>query len=55
MPMDKPKSPNVHVRLDETFRQQLIAEAKRSERSLNGEIVYRLRRSIETQPQPDKD
>jgi Arc-like DNA binding dprotein len=54
MPME-PKAPNVHVRLNEAFRQQLIAEAKRSERSLNGEIVYRLRRSIETQPQPDED
>jgi predicted HicB family RNase H-like nuclease len=42
----------LNLRLDETLHQQLAAEAKRQVRSLNGEIVYRLRRSIEAQ-QPD--
>jgi hypothetical protein len=43
------------VRLDEALRQRLIAEAKRSVRSLNGEMVYRLRKSFEDQkPEPDE-
>jgi predicted HicB family RNase H-like nuclease len=40
---------SVNLRLENALHQQLIAEAKRSERSLPREIVYRLRRSIETQ------
>jgi hypothetical protein len=35
------------VRLDEALRQQLIAEAMRSVRSLNGEIIFRLRKSLD--------
>jgi predicted HicB family RNase H-like nuclease len=37
------------LRLDEPTHRQLTAKAKRSVRSLNGEIVWRLRRSIEEQ------
>lgn len=35
--------------MDEALRRRLIAEAKRSERSLTKEIIYRLRKSIEAQ------
>jgi predicted HicB family RNase H-like nuclease len=45
---------HVNLRLEEALRQQLIVLAKAAERSLNKEIVHRLRRSIE-QAQPDKD
>jgi predicted HicB family RNase H-like nuclease len=38
---------NVNLRFDEELHKQLVAEAKRRVRSLNGEIVYRLRKSIE--------
>ena len=37
------------VRMPEDLRDLLKAEAERSVRSLNGEIVYRLRQSIEAQ------
>lgn len=47
-----PKYTDPGLRLDPALHQQLVAEAKRSERSLNKELVHRLRRSIETQ-QPD--
>jgi predicted HicB family RNase H-like nuclease len=42
-----PEIVNVSLRFDEALHQQLVAEAKRSVRSLNGEIVFRLRKSIE--------
>jgi predicted HicB family RNase H-like nuclease len=49
--MERTQSHHAHlcVRLDEALRKRLIAEAKRSVRSLNGEIIFRLRRSIEAQ------
>jgi predicted HicB family RNase H-like nuclease len=37
------------MRLDEALHRQLALEAKRSVRSLNGEIVWRLRKSFEQQ------
>ena len=37
------------LRLDEPLHRQLTAEAKRSVRSLKGEIIFRLRRSLEQQ------
>jgi predicted HicB family RNase H-like nuclease len=37
----------LNLRLDEALHQQLAAEAKRSVRSLNGEIIFRLRRSLD--------
>jgi predicted HicB family RNase H-like nuclease len=39
----------LNLRLDEALHQQLTVEAKRSVRSLNGEIVFRLRRSFHEQ------
>jgi predicted HicB family RNase H-like nuclease len=41
----------LYVRLDEPLHQQLVAEAKRQLRSLNREMVYRLRKSFEEQKQ----
>jgi hypothetical protein len=35
--------------MSEELREHLKAEAKRSVRSLNGEIVFRLRQSVEAQ------
>ena len=40
---------HLNLKMDEALRQRLIAEAKRSERSLTKEIIYRLRKSIEVQ------
>jgi predicted HicB family RNase H-like nuclease len=37
------------VRLPRELHQQLAAEAIRSDRSLNGEIVHRIRKSFEEQ------
>jgi hypothetical protein len=39
------------LRVDEALRQQLIEAAKRSVRSLNGEIVFRLRSTFD-RPDP---
>jgi len=39
----------LNLRLDEALHRQLTAEAKRSIRSLNGEIIFRLRRSFREQ------
>jgi predicted HicB family RNase H-like nuclease len=36
----------LNLRLDEGLHKQLAAEAKRSIRSLNGEIIWRLRQSL---------
>jgi predicted HicB family RNase H-like nuclease len=54
--MERPQADrvNVNLRFDEALHQRLVAEAKRSVRSLNGEIVYRLRESIEEQRKPDE-
>jgi predicted HicB family RNase H-like nuclease len=50
--MDKASvSPKLNVRLEEDLRCLLEAAAERSLRSLNAEIRYRLRRSLE-QPEP---
>jgi predicted HicB family RNase H-like nuclease len=37
---------NVNLRFDEELHKQLVAEAKRRVRSLNGEVIYRLRQSL---------
>ena len=37
------------VRIDPDVHQTLVAEAARNERSLNGEIKWRLRQSVEGQ------
>jgi predicted HicB family RNase H-like nuclease len=42
------------IRISEELRDLLKAEAKRSERSLNGEIVFRLRQSVEAQRLDDE-
>lgn len=39
----------LQLRINETLRQRLAEEAKRSVRSLNAEIIYRLRSSFERQ------
>jgi predicted HicB family RNase H-like nuclease len=39
----------LNLRLDGGLHQQLTAEARRSVRSLNGEIIFRLRRSLDQQ------
>jgi predicted HicB family RNase H-like nuclease len=41
-----------NLRLDAGLHQRLTAEAKRHVRSLNGEILFRLRKSLD---QPSKD
>jgi predicted HicB family RNase H-like nuclease len=53
--MERPERPNVNLRVDRALHQRLVAEAKRSERSLNKECIWRLRQSIETPEQPDTD
>jgi predicted HicB family RNase H-like nuclease len=42
-----------NVRMDETLRQRLKAEAKRSVRSINGEIIHRLLESLKEVEQRD--
>ena len=44
----------LNLRLDEALHRQLTAEARRSVRSLNGEIIFRLRRSLERPPEHDE-
>jgi hypothetical protein len=44
--MDKVDAVAVNLRIDDRLRQQLLVAAKRSVRSLNGEIIFRLRRSL---------
>jgi hypothetical protein len=44
--MDKVDAVAVNLRIDDRLRQQLVVAAKRSVRSLNGEIIFRLRRSL---------
>jgi len=39
----------LNLRVDEALRWQLTAEARRSVRRLNGEIIFRLRRSLDQQ------
>jgi len=40
----------LNLRFDEELRQQLEDAAQRSERSLNREIIYRLKRTFEREP-----
>jgi predicted HicB family RNase H-like nuclease len=51
--MEQPERPNVNLRFDRALHQRLMAEAKANERSLVKECVWRLRQSVEAQP--DKD
>jgi hypothetical protein len=44
--MDKIDAVAVNLRIDDRLRQQLMAAAKRSVLSFNGEIIFRLRRSL---------
>jgi predicted HicB family RNase H-like nuclease len=39
----------LNLRLDEGLHQQLAVEAKRQVRSLQGEIIFRLRKSLDQQ------
>jgi TraY domain len=56
-----PRDPNstswrdvsVNIRMDPALRDQLVAEADRSVRSLSGEIVFRLRKSVELDAKRD--
>jgi predicted HicB family RNase H-like nuclease len=43
----KPKPSKLNLRLDDSLREQVAAAAEQYERSLNSEIVYRLRSSFE--------
>jgi hypothetical protein len=47
MKTDSIKDTQLSLRLDEKLRRQIAAAAERSMRSLNGEIVYRLRSTFE--------
>jgi hypothetical protein len=42
------------LRISEKLRERLKVEAKRSVRSLNGEIVFRLRQSVEAHHRDDE-
>jgi predicted HicB family RNase H-like nuclease len=44
------KTTRLNLRFDEALRQQLEGAAQRSERSLNREIVYRVKSTFERQP-----
>jgi len=39
----------LNLRLEERLHQQIAAEARRSVRSVNGEIIFRLRKSLDEQ------
>jgi predicted HicB family RNase H-like nuclease len=43
---EKTKAAKLLLRLDESLHRQLTAEAKRSVRSVNGEIIFRLLESL---------
>lgn len=45
--MDKHKKPSYPLRLPADLREQLDAHAQANERSLNGEIVARLKESLQ--------
>jgi predicted HicB family RNase H-like nuclease len=47
MKQAKAKSAKLNLRLDDSLRQQVAAAAEQYERSVNSEIVYRLRSSFE--------
>ena len=55
MPDEKKKVVKLVIRLDAPLHRSLTKEAKRAFRSLNGEMLWRLRRSLErpaVDPQP---
>jgi hypothetical protein len=51
--MTEPKRVQVSLHLEEPLREQLEAAARRSVRSLSGEITFRLRQSLECDRQLD--
>jgi len=53
--MTETKRIQLSIGLDEALRQELEAAARRSVRSLSGEISYRLKRSLECERQLDSD
>jgi hypothetical protein len=53
--MTETKRIQISVGLDEALRQELEAAARRSVRSLSGEITFRLKRSLECDRQIDTD
>jgi predicted HicB family RNase H-like nuclease len=53
--MEHPDKVNTSLRFDKELHQRLVAEAKRSLRSLNGEVVYRLRESIDREWQASRE
>lgn len=53
--MTEAKRIQISVGLDEALRQELETAARRSVRSLSGEVTYRLRRSLECDRQIDSD
>jgi predicted HicB family RNase H-like nuclease len=44
----------LNLRLDEALHRQLTTEARCSVRSLNGEIIFRLRRSLARPPEHEE-
>ncbi len=50
MPKEKPPFAKINLRLDKELLRRVEALAKDAERSANGEIVYRLRKSLEHSP-----
>lgn len=53
--MTETKRIQLSIGLDEALRQELEAAARRSVRSLSGEISYRLKRSLECERQFNSD
>ena len=54
--IDSIKPARLNLRFDETLRRQLEAAAKRTERSLNREVIYRLKkRSNASRSRPRRD
>ena len=52
MPKERTETPiaKINLRLDKELLRRVAALAKDAERSANGEIVYRLRKSLERSP-----
>jgi hypothetical protein len=53
--MTETKRTQISVGVDDALRQELEAAARRSVRSLSGEITFRLKRSLEYDRQIDGD
>jgi hypothetical protein len=53
--MTEAKRVQVSLHLEEPLREQLEAAARRSVRSLSGEIAFRLKRSLQCDGQIDSD